>query len=166
MRPPQTLSLGILLTVVGPPLPQVGCKALVFPKQFKTQQYYNILKQICPELEKAQPGALKSQRWGYPRVGRGHSVASWPLHMLPTPRDETDVSMGPPSAPAPTPRLPDLTTVIAVDAPLPGTMLLDEVVAAGSKEQHLARLWHTQQFLSCHDPINIQFTSVSRAVHA
>lgn len=42
--------------------PQVGCKALVFPKQFKSQQYYNILKQICPELEKAQPGALKSQR--------------------------------------------------------------------------------------------------------
>ncbi|XP_057357336.1 medium-chain acyl-CoA ligase ACSF2, mitochondrial isoform X2 [Manis pentadactyla] len=98
-------------------LKKVGCKALVFPKQFKTQQYYNILKQICPELEKAQPGALKSQR------------------------------------------LPDLTTVIAVDAPLPGTLLLDEVVTAGSKEQHLARLWHTQQFLSCHDPINIQFTS-------
>jgi fatty-acyl-CoA synthase len=40
----------------------VGCKALVFPKQFKSQQYYNILKQICPELEKAQPGALKSER--------------------------------------------------------------------------------------------------------
>lgn len=45
----------------GTPL-QVGCKALVFPKQFKTQQYYNILKHICPELGKAQPGALKSQR--------------------------------------------------------------------------------------------------------
>lgn len=58
-----------MLTVgvgVGALLPQVGCKALVFPKQFKTQQYYNILKQICPELEKAQPGALKSQRWGAP----------------------------------------------------------------------------------------------------
>jgi hypothetical protein len=35
----------------------------VFPKQFKTQQYYDILKQVCPELEKAQPGALKSERW-------------------------------------------------------------------------------------------------------
>ncbi|KAI5944588.1 medium-chain acyl-CoA ligase ACSF2, mitochondrial isoform X1 [Manis javanica] len=121
-----TAQAGIILVSVNPAyqameleytLKKVGCKALVFPKQFKTQQYYNILKQICPELEKAQPGALKSQR------------------------------------------LPDLTTVIAVDAPLPGTMLLDEVVAAGSKEQHLARLWHTQQFLSCHDPINIQFTS-------
>uniref|UniRef100_A0ABI8ACX7 Medium-chain acyl-CoA ligase ACSF2, mitochondrial n=1 Tax=Felis catus TaxID=9685 RepID=A0ABI8ACX7_FELCA len=98
-------------------LKKVGCKAVTFPKQFKTQQYYNILKQICPELEKAQPGALKSQR------------------------------------------LPDLTTVISVDDPLPGTLLLDEVVAAGSTEQHLARLRYTQQFLSCHDPINIQFTS-------
>lgn len=46
----------------GAPPPQVGCKALAFPKQFKTQQYYNILKQICPEVEKAQPGSLKSQR--------------------------------------------------------------------------------------------------------
>lgn len=56
-------------------------------------------------------------------------------------------------------RLPDLTTVISVDAHLPGTLLLDEVVAAGSQEQNLTRLRHTQQFLSCHDPINIQFTS-------
>ncbi|XP_062966218.1 medium-chain acyl-CoA ligase ACSF2, mitochondrial isoform X2 [Cynocephalus volans] len=98
-------------------LKKVGCKALVFPKQFKTQQYYSILKQICPELETAQPGALKSQR------------------------------------------LPELTILISVDAPLPGTLLLDEVVAAGSTEQQLAQLRHTQQFLSCHDPINIQFTS-------
>lgn len=60
----------------------------------------------------------------------------------------------------PTSRLPDLTTVILVDSPMPGTLLLDEVVAAGSKEQHLAQLRHTQQFLSCHDPVNIQFTSV------
>lgn len=41
----------------------------MFPKQFKTQQYYDILKHICPELEKAQPGALKSKRWVYPRFG-------------------------------------------------------------------------------------------------
>lgn len=50
----------------GAPPPQVSCKAVTFPKQFKTQQYYNILKQICPELETARPGALKSQRWGFP----------------------------------------------------------------------------------------------------
>ncbi|XP_047689425.1 medium-chain acyl-CoA ligase ACSF2, mitochondrial isoform X4 [Prionailurus viverrinus] len=121
-----TAQAGIILVSVNPAyqameleyaLKKVGCKAVTFPKQFKTQQYYNILKQICPELEKAQPGALKSQR------------------------------------------LPDLTTVISVDDPLPGALLLDEVVAAGSTEQHLARLRYTQQFLSCHDPINIQFTS-------
>ncbi|XP_037665048.1 medium-chain acyl-CoA ligase ACSF2, mitochondrial isoform X2 [Choloepus didactylus] len=121
-----TARVGIILVSVNPAyqamelefvLKKVGCKALVFPKQFKTQHYYNILKQICPELEKAQPGALKSQR------------------------------------------LPDLTTVISVDAPLPGTFLLEEVMAAGSTEQHLARLRHAQQFVSCHDPINVQFTS-------
>ncbi|XP_034497393.1 medium-chain acyl-CoA ligase ACSF2, mitochondrial isoform X3 [Ailuropoda melanoleuca] len=122
-----TAQAGIILVSVNPAyqameleyaLKKVGCKALVFPKQFKSQQYYNILKQICPELEKAQPGALKSQR------------------------------------------LPDLTTLISVDHPLPGTLLLDEVVATGSKKQHLAQLRYTQQFLSCHDPVNIQFTSM------
>ncbi|XP_030663812.1 medium-chain acyl-CoA ligase ACSF2, mitochondrial [Nomascus leucogenys] len=121
-----TAQAGIILVSVNPAyqameleyvLKKVGCKALVFPKQFKTQQYYNILKQICPEVENAQPGALKSQR------------------------------------------LPDLTTVISVDAPLPGTLLLDEVVVAGSTQQHLDQLLYNQQFLSCHDPINIQFTS-------
>lgn len=69
----------------------------MFPKQFKTQQYYNILKQICPELEKAQPGALKSQRWGYPRLKRVPRVASWLPHSLPTLRVEAGVSLGPPS---------------------------------------------------------------------
>ncbi|KAK2111681.1 Acyl-CoA synthetase member 2 mitochondrial [Saguinus oedipus] len=121
-----TAHAGIIMVSVNPAyqameleyvLKKVGCKALVFPKQFKTQQYYNILKQICPEVENAQPGALKSQR------------------------------------------LPDLTVAISVDAPLPGTLLLDEVVAAGSTQQHLDQLQYTQQFLSCHDPINIQFTS-------
>ncbi|KAM9597143.1 medium-chain acyl-CoA ligase ACSF2, mitochondrial [Trichechus inunguis] len=121
-----TAHAGIILVSVNPAyqateleyaLKKVGCKAIVFPKQFKTQNYYNILKQICPELERAQPGALKSQR------------------------------------------LPDLTTVISVDEPLPGTLLLKEVVEAGSSEQHMAQLRYTQQFLSCHDPINIQFTS-------
>lgn len=57
---------GFLLTGEGGSLPQVGCKALAFPKQFKTQQYYNILKHICPELEKAHPGFLRSQRWDFP----------------------------------------------------------------------------------------------------
>ncbi|KAF0875168.1 ACSF2 synthetase, partial [Crocuta crocuta] len=121
-----TAQAGIILVSVNPAyqpmeleyaLKKVSCKAVTFPKQFKTQQYYNILKQICPELETARPGALKSQR------------------------------------------LPALTTVISVDDPLPGTLLLDEVVAAGGTKKHLAQLRYSQQFLSCHDPINIQFTS-------
>ncbi|XP_036197832.1 medium-chain acyl-CoA ligase ACSF2, mitochondrial isoform X2 [Myotis myotis] len=121
-----TAQAGIILVSVNPAyqameleyaLKKVGCKALAFPKQFKTQQYYNILKHICPELEKAPPGFLRSQR------------------------------------------LPDLTTVISVDTPMPGTLLLDDVVAAGSKEQNMAELRHAKLFLSCHDPVNIQFTS-------
>ncbi|XP_006889356.1 PREDICTED: acyl-CoA synthetase family member 2, mitochondrial [Elephantulus edwardii] len=121
-----TAQAGIILVSVNPAyqameleyaLRKVGCKALVFPKQFKTQNYYNILKQICPEVEKAQPGALKSQR------------------------------------------IPDLTTLISVDEPLPGMLLLKDVIEAGGSEQHMARLRFAQQFLSCHDPINIQFTS-------
>lgn len=95
----------------------MGCKALVFPKQFKTQQYYDILKQICPELDTCPPGALKSQR------------------------------------------LPELSTVIVVDERLPGTLLLEDVVAAGSSELQLTHLHYTQKFLSCHDPINVLFTS-------
>lgn len=54
----------------------MGCKALVFPKQFKTQQYYNVLKQICPELENAQPGALKSKRWVCPGLREQGAAAS------------------------------------------------------------------------------------------
>lgn len=84
--------------VAKTPSHQVGCKALVFPKQFKTQQYYNILQQICPELDKAQPGALKSQRWVYPRctpdlphcllspsAGAGISLCPLTLPQLPHP---------------------------------------------------------------------------------
>lgn len=147
----------------------MGCKALAFPKQFKTQQYYDILKQVCPELERAQPGALKSDRWVYPGFGEHHE-ASLPPSPCIKPRGGAGI---PGSNPYPThspcfspsslsPSLPDLTTVISVDEPLPGTLMLDDVVAAGSTQQHLARLQHTQQFLSCHDPVNIQFTSVGQ----
>uniref|UniRef100_A0A672UTW8 Medium-chain acyl-CoA ligase ACSF2, mitochondrial n=1 Tax=Strigops habroptila TaxID=2489341 RepID=A0A672UTW8_STRHB len=41
---------------------KVGCKALVFPTQFKTQKYYDILKQSCPEIETSSPGGIKSKR--------------------------------------------------------------------------------------------------------
>uniref|UniRef100_A0A8C5TSL1 Medium-chain acyl-CoA ligase ACSF2, mitochondrial n=1 Tax=Malurus cyaneus samueli TaxID=2593467 RepID=A0A8C5TSL1_9PASS len=66
-----TAQAGIILVSVNPAyqaselefvLRKVGCKALVFPTQFKTQKYYDILKQSCPELEKSSPGGIKSQR--------------------------------------------------------------------------------------------------------
>ncbi|XP_060108451.1 medium-chain acyl-CoA ligase ACSF2, mitochondrial [Heteronotia binoei] len=65
-----TAQAGIILVSVNPAyqaneldfvLKKVGCKALVFPTQFKTQKYYEILKQICPELGLSNPGALKSK---------------------------------------------------------------------------------------------------------
>ncbi|NXG61192.1 ACSF2 synthetase, partial [Hemiprocne comata] len=66
-----TAQAGIILVSVNPAyqahelehvLRKVGCKALVFPTQFKTQKYYDILKQLCPELEKSSPGGIKSKR--------------------------------------------------------------------------------------------------------
>ncbi|XP_050776461.1 medium-chain acyl-CoA ligase ACSF2, mitochondrial [Gopherus flavomarginatus] len=66
-----TAQAGIILVSVNPAyqaqelefvIKKVGCKALVFPTQFKTQRYYEILKQACPELEKSSPGGIKSKR--------------------------------------------------------------------------------------------------------
>ncbi|XP_054834228.1 medium-chain acyl-CoA ligase ACSF2, mitochondrial [Eublepharis macularius] len=65
-----TAQAGIILVSVNPAyqaneldfvLKKVGCKALVFPTQFKTQKYYEILKQVCPELGDSCPGTLKSK---------------------------------------------------------------------------------------------------------
>ncbi|NXG49468.1 ACSF2 synthetase, partial [Psilopogon haemacephalus] len=66
-----TAQAGIILVSVNPAyqalelefvIRKVGCKALVFPSQFKTQKYYDILKQSCPEIEKSSPGGIKSKR--------------------------------------------------------------------------------------------------------
>ncbi|XP_025054944.1 acyl-CoA synthetase family member 2, mitochondrial [Alligator sinensis] len=66
-----TAQAGIILVSVNPAyqaqelefvIRKVGCKALVFPTQFKSQKYYEILKQACPELEKSKPGGIKSKR--------------------------------------------------------------------------------------------------------
>ncbi|KAG8129101.1 hypothetical protein E2320_015791, partial [Naja naja] len=66
-----TAQAGIILVSVNPAyqshelefvLRKVGCKALVFPTQFKTQKYYEILKNVCPELEHTNPGALKNKK--------------------------------------------------------------------------------------------------------
>lgn len=43
--------------------PQVGCKAIVCPTQFKTQKYCDMLRQICPEIESSSPGDIKSARY-------------------------------------------------------------------------------------------------------
>uniref|UniRef100_A0A8V5HCU1 Medium-chain acyl-CoA ligase ACSF2, mitochondrial n=1 Tax=Melopsittacus undulatus TaxID=13146 RepID=A0A8V5HCU1_MELUD len=66
-----TAQAGIILVSVNPAyqalelefvISKVGCKALVFPTQFKTQKYYDILKQSCPEIETSSPGGIKSKR--------------------------------------------------------------------------------------------------------
>ncbi|XP_048411300.1 medium-chain acyl-CoA ligase ACSF2, mitochondrial isoform X2 [Stegostoma tigrinum] len=66
-----TAQAGIILANINPAyqareaefvLRKVGCKALVCPMKFKTQIYYDIIKQCCPEVEKATPGDLRSKR--------------------------------------------------------------------------------------------------------
>ncbi|NWU72727.1 ACSF2 synthetase, partial [Pterocles burchelli] len=66
-----TAQAGIILVSVNPAyqalelefvIRKVGCKALVFPTQFKTQKYYDLLKQSCPEIERSSPGGIKSKR--------------------------------------------------------------------------------------------------------
>ncbi|KAM4662570.1 medium-chain acyl-CoA ligase ACSF2, mitochondrial-like isoform 2-T2 [Discoglossus pictus] len=65
-----TAQAGIVLVSVNPAyqpkelefvIKKVGCSALVFPSKFKTQRYYEILRQICPELETSPAGGIKSK---------------------------------------------------------------------------------------------------------
>uniref|UniRef100_A0A8C5QZQ5 Medium-chain acyl-CoA ligase ACSF2, mitochondrial n=1 Tax=Leptobrachium leishanense TaxID=445787 RepID=A0A8C5QZQ5_9ANUR len=65
-----TAQAGIILVSVNPAyqpmelefvLKKVGCSALVFPSQFKSQEYYEMLKQICPEVENSEAGCIKSK---------------------------------------------------------------------------------------------------------
>lgn len=60
-------------------------------------------------------------------------------------------------------RLPDLSVVIVVDSKLPGTFHMNDVMQAGDSS-HVKQLRALQQTLSCNEPINIQFTSVSASV--
>ncbi|XP_043946443.1 medium-chain acyl-CoA ligase ACSF2, mitochondrial-like isoform X2 [Protopterus annectens] len=66
-----TAKAGIILVTVNPAyqaqeleyvLRKVGCKALVFPSQFKTQKYYELLLKACPEVETSSPGSIKSAK--------------------------------------------------------------------------------------------------------
>lgn len=66
-----TAQAGIILVTVNPAyqlmeleyaLKKVGCKGVVFQSHFKTQNYYDLLLSLCPELERSSAGELKSSR--------------------------------------------------------------------------------------------------------
>uniref|UniRef100_A0AAX7UV96 Medium-chain acyl-CoA ligase ACSF2, mitochondrial n=1 Tax=Astatotilapia calliptera TaxID=8154 RepID=A0AAX7UV96_ASTCA len=66
-----TAKAGIILVAVNPAyqvqevefaLQKVGCKAVVCPTQFKTLNYCDMLRKICPEIETSSPGDIKSSR--------------------------------------------------------------------------------------------------------
>ncbi|XDV44436.1 hypothetical protein PO909_012719 [Leuciscus waleckii] len=66
-----TAKAGIILVSVNPAyqlqevefaLRKVRCNAIVCPTQFKTQRYCDMLRQLCPEMETASPGGIKSSR--------------------------------------------------------------------------------------------------------
>ncbi|XP_066519324.1 medium-chain acyl-CoA ligase ACSF2, mitochondrial [Hoplias malabaricus] len=66
-----TAKAGIIMISVNPAyqlheleftLRKVQCKAIVCPTQFKTQKYYDMLRQLCPDMETAAPGEIKSTR--------------------------------------------------------------------------------------------------------
>ncbi|KAK9965637.1 hypothetical protein ABG768_004714 [Culter alburnus] len=66
-----TAKAGIILVSVNPAyqlqevefaLRKVQCNAIVCPTQFKTQRYCDMLRQLCPEMETASPGGIKSSR--------------------------------------------------------------------------------------------------------
>ncbi|KAL0984248.1 hypothetical protein UPYG_G00139030 [Umbra pygmaea] len=66
-----TAKAGIILVSVNPAyqvqelefaLGKVRCNAIVCPSQFKTQKYCDMLRQICPEIDTASPGSIKSTR--------------------------------------------------------------------------------------------------------
>ncbi|XP_077979836.1 medium-chain acyl-CoA ligase ACSF2, mitochondrial-like [Glandiceps talaboti] len=43
-------------------LKKAGCKTVISAQTFKTQDYWAMLCEICPELEKSHPGDIKSKR--------------------------------------------------------------------------------------------------------
>ena len=79
---------GLILVTVNPAYQTVelrhalrksGCKALVLAPGFKEQQLFHSLREIVPELQNAQPGALQSKelpdlRWVI-NIGEDHEPA-------------------------------------------------------------------------------------------
>uniref|UniRef100_A0AAY4CNA4 Medium-chain acyl-CoA ligase ACSF2, mitochondrial n=1 Tax=Denticeps clupeoides TaxID=299321 RepID=A0AAY4CNA4_9TELE len=62
---------GVILVSVNPAyqaleleyaLKKVGVSAVVCPTQFKTQNYVDMLRQLCPEMDTAVPGDIRSKR--------------------------------------------------------------------------------------------------------
>lgn len=39
-------------------------KAIISARHFKTQDYYGMLQELCPELRDSTPGNLRSSRYG------------------------------------------------------------------------------------------------------
>ncbi|KAH8412882.1 hypothetical protein KR009_006446, partial [Drosophila setifemur] len=64
-------SVGINPAFQGPEvaycLNKVNIKAIVAPETFKTQNYYEILRGICPEIVDAEPGKIRSEKFPHLR---------------------------------------------------------------------------------------------------
>lgn len=43
-------------------LKKVGCKAIIMSESFKSQNYVNMLLELCPELADSKPGQLKAKK--------------------------------------------------------------------------------------------------------
>ncbi|XP_071949631.1 medium-chain acyl-CoA ligase ACSF2, mitochondrial-like isoform X2 [Antedon mediterranea] len=65
-----TARIGAILVNINPAyrtdelnyaLNKVSCKAIVSAKSFKTQDYFSMLDEICPEVQTASPGDLQSK---------------------------------------------------------------------------------------------------------
>ena len=66
-----TAKAGLILVNINPSyrvaeleyaLVKVGCKALILAERFKTSDYIGMLRELAPELGRAQPGELDSKR--------------------------------------------------------------------------------------------------------
>ncbi|XP_067944771.1 medium-chain acyl-CoA ligase ACSF2, mitochondrial-like [Watersipora subatra] len=66
-----TAAIGAILVTINPAyrvheleyaLNKVGVTTLIMAESFKTQDYYNMVFELCPELSTCSPGKLKSQR--------------------------------------------------------------------------------------------------------
>ena len=66
-----TAKAGLILVNINPAyrlyeleyaLNKVGCRALVLAEQFKTSEYFKLIRTLAPELEICEPGKLKAAK--------------------------------------------------------------------------------------------------------